>query len=365
MSYKLIQSTRKRRMEYAAYLALRKAFGLDSCVIGVATAFPDNPYQSLIYSAWSHHVVGSYMPTIAKLARYGLVTGLHLHWDEYLFPADRPNMVEASLAAIRAIRKRGGRIAFTVHNSVPHDYLDDPEKIMHFRSWRHWLLGQSDVVHVHSRAARDLILSEYDISPERLHVVSHPSYAGVFTPLKRPDAPTDRRRFLAFGRVRLNKGVPNLVEAFKDLAVPGRDIELHVAGLGADIFDGAELGGNRLILSPDFVTNADIPSLFANAEFCVFGFDSALTSGSLMLALTLGKPVIIPKFASLMEIFEGGTAPLSYTPGDMENLRYVLARAAAMEEGEIAELAEQSLRIAEIFDPATISKKLECVLFGR
>ena len=55
----------------------------------------------------------------------------------------------------------------------------------------------------------------------------------------------------------------------------------------------------------------EIPRLFADAEFCLFGFDSALTSGSLMLALTLGKPVIVPEFASLMEVFEGRPAPLS------------------------------------------------------
>lgn len=348
-----------------AHLALRKAFHPGGRIIAVTPVFPDNPYQGLIYSAWAHRTVGSDMMTIAKLTKWGLATGLHLHWDEYLFSVDRPEIMQASLSAIKTIRARGGRIAFTVHNLVPHDHLEDPEKIRHFRTWRQWLLEQSDAVHVHSRAAREMILSDYDIAPERLHVVPHPSYAGVFTPLARPDVPVGRRRFLGFGSLRRNKGVANLIGAFKRLAVPGRDIELHIAGRGAESLEGTGLGENRLILSPGFVAQAEIPGLFADAEFCVFGFDSALTSGSLILALTLGKPVIVPEFASLMEIFEGGPAPLSYTPGDVEDLTSVLARAAAMDDGEIAELAEQSLRIAKALDPAMISRQLEGALFGR
>ena len=364
MSYTVIESSRKRRMEYA-HLALRKAFHPGGRVIAVTPAFADNPYQGLIYSAWSHRAVGTDMMTVAKLTKWGLATGLHLHWDEYLFSVDRPEIMQASLSAIKSTRARGGRIAFTVHNVVPHDDLGDPEKVRHFRTWRQWLLEQSDAVHVHSRAAREMILSDYDIAPERLHVVPHPSYAGVFTPLERPVAPADRRRFLGFGSVRRNKGMPNLIGAFKGLAVPGRDIELHIAGRGAEAFEGADLGGNRLILSPGFVAEVEIPRLFADAEFCVFGFDSALTSGSLMLALTLGKPVIVPEFASLMEVFEGGPAPLSYKPGDVEDLTSLLARAAAMDEDEIAELAEQSLRIAKALDPTVISRQLEEALFGR
>lgn len=363
MSFKVVNSKSERWSEYIR-LSLRRMVPNRHSAVGVMPCVTDNPYFNQIYAGWSEHAVALDHLTTAKLVRWGCINKLHLHWDEHLFPFERPEVGQINQNTVEALRARKGRIAFTVHNSIPHAYLDNPAAITHFRKWRQYLFGQSDVVHVHSRAARDEILQDYDIASAQVHVVPHPSYAGAFTPSQTALVPRDRRRFLSFGSMRLNKGIPSLLAAFRQVEVPGKNIELHLAGRGGEAFMGADLGQNRLILSSGFIVDADVPALFADAEFCVFGFDNALTSGSLMLALTLGKPVIVPRFASLMEVFEGAPAPLSYTRGDVSELTAVLTRAAAMQDSEIATLADQSRAIAARYDPLRISVQLETIITG-
>lgn len=363
MPFRVVNNRSERWSEYIG-LSLRRMVPNRYPAVAVMPRASDNAYFDQIYGGWSEHAVILDHLTTAKLVRWGCIKKLHLHWDEHLFPFERPEVGLINQNTVEALRARKGRIAFTVHNSIPHAYLDNPAAITHFRKWRQYLFGQSDVVHVHSRAARDEILQDYDIASEQVHVVPHPSYAGAFTPAQTTVLPRDRRRFLGFGSMRLNKGIPNLLAAFRQVEVPGKNIELHLAGRGGEAFMGADLGQNRLILSPNFIADADVPALFADAEFCVFGFDSALTSGSLMLALTLGKPVIVPRFASLMEVFEGAPAPLSYTPGDVSELTAVLTRAAGMQDSEIAALADQSRAIAARYDPMQISRALQAVVCG-
>lgn len=363
MQFRVIEGRADRRGEYAR-LALRRVFRPGARAFAVVPAVTINPYQRLIYSGWGTHAVGLDLATAAKLARRGLIHGLHLHWDEFLLPASRPAVAEANHAMIAGVRAAGGRVAFSVHNDRPHADLDNPQALAQFRAWRQRLLPLCDAVHVHSRAARDMLLAEYPVAPERVHVVPHPSYRGIYIPVAAPPAPPGRRRFLSFGTVRPNKGIATLIEAFRQLDPAGRAVELHLAGRGAEAFGGTDLGRAHLALSPGYVSDTALPGLFAEADFCVFGFDSALTSGSLMLALTLGKPVVLPRFPSLMEVFEGHAAPLSYAPGDVGELAAALARAVAMAPDEIAALGAESLKLAEAFDPEAISQRLEAVVCG-
>jgi glycosyltransferase involved in cell wall biosynthesis len=364
MQFRVIEDRRDRWEEYAR-LALRRVFHPAGRAIAVAPAVTINPYQRLIYSGWAaHHAVGLDLATAAKLARRGLIHGLHLHWDEFLFPAARPAVCAANHAVLAGVRDGGGRIAFTLHNDRPHADLDRAESLAHFRDWRQRLLPLCDAVHVHSRAARDMLLADYEVAPDRVHVVPHPSYRGVYAPVAAGPGPADRRRFLSFGTVRPNKGIATLIAAFRRLDATDREVELHLAGRGAEAFQGTDLGRARLVLSPGFVSDTALPGLFAEAEFCVFGFDSALTSGSLMLALTLGKPVVLPRFPSLIEVFEGHPMPLSYAPGDVAELADVLAQAAAMPPDEIVARGRDSLKVAAAFDPVEISRRLETVVVG-
>ncbi len=363
MSFRVVNNRSERWGEYIR-LSWHRILLKKCAAVAVMPPAKGNPYFNQIYGGWSEHTVASDHLTIAKLVKWGGIRKLHLHWDEHLFPFERPEEVLINKNTIELLRARKGRIWFTVHNSIPHIYLDDPAATNHFRKWRQYLLEQSEIVHVHNHAARDEILLNYDITAAKVRVIPHPSYRGVFTLRPRPVVPAGRRRFLCFGAMRLNKGIPNLLAAFRQVDIPYRQIEFHLAGRGSDAFDGADLGPNQLILTPHFVTDSEVPALFADAEFCVFGFDRVLTSGSLMLALTLGKPVIVPRIGPLMEVFEGGPAPLSYAPGDIAELSAVLTRAAAMEDDEIVALANQSVAVAARYDPLRISQALEEVFFG-
>jgi glycosyltransferase involved in cell wall biosynthesis len=363
MQFRVIQGRAQRVSEYAR-LAFGRVVRPAVRAIAVTPAVTINHYQRLMYSAWRSHAVGLDLTSAAKLARIGLIDGLHLHWDEFLFPAGSPARAAANHAAIAGLRARGGRVAFTVHNSRPHADLGETGSLAHFHDWRQRLLPLCDAIHVHSRAAREMLLADYEVDAGRVHIVPHPSYRGVYAPVAAPPAPPGRRRFLSFGTVRPNKGIATLIEAFRILGPSAGTVELQLAGRGAEAFEGTDLGYARLLLAPGYVSDAALPGLFAEAEFCVFGFDAVLTSGSLMLALTFGKPVVLPRFPALMEVFEGHPEPLSYAPGDAAGLAAVLTQAAAMTAEEIAARGADSLKVAAAFDPAVISRQLEAVVCG-
>jgi hypothetical protein len=84
-----------------------------------------NPYVSLVYQAFREP-----RATVANLKLFGSpVPGadvFHIQWTEAIFWAHGRRLTVAAakamavLRAVRAVRRRGGRVALTLHNLKPH-----------------------------------------------------------------------------------------------------------------------------------------------------------------------------------------------------------------------------------------------------
>lgn len=111
---------------------------------------------------------------------------------------------------------------------------------------------------------------------------------------------------LFFGRLRGYKGVDDLLSAFALTAIDGT---LIVAGAP----EGSETeerirrtaaADERVRLLLDFIDAERVPTLFAAADVVVLPFRDVTHSGSVMLALSLGRPVLVPDTPVMRELQE-------------------------------------------------------------
>src|SRR5207248_338927 len=117
------------------------------------------------------------------------------------------------LERVDAYRASGGRLAWTVHNILPHE--------ARFEKAESWLCGQiaerADVIHVLAAGTRELVAPQYDLPADRIIHVPHPSYRGAYADhVSRLDARhelglmPDELVFSAIGAIRPYKGLDEL-----------------------------------------------------------------------------------------------------------------------------------------------------------
>ncbi|SFR19276.1 glycosyltransferase [Poseidonocella sedimentorum] len=328
----------------------------------------ENPYQTLLYSAFGGRVVPASPQRAPLYRRLGLADVYHLHWDEFhLAPEPGPGSDGARpdyCAPLAAFRARGGRLVWTVHNAEAHSGMT-PERAALFEAGRAFLGREADLIHVHSAQARELICERYGADPARVALLPHPAYTGWYS-APAPGANVPAARFLAFGAFRENKGLDLILEGARRAAQQTDLGGLHIAGRGAErateIAPGISAEGVALQLSPGFVPDTAIAGLFSAAEFCVFGFSSILTSGSLMLALTFGTVPIVPDLPAMRAVLPAPFRPLFFAPGDAADLARVMAAAAAMPGEQRAALRAEALGLAQTLHPRTVSARLEAAI---
>lgn len=305
-----------------------------------------NPYQRLLYSAPGAplRLVPAPKSMIGRMAAEppGL---LHLHWDDRIFGRGEDRAINAASAAavlddLAAWKAKGGRILWTVHNRAAHADRDGET----LAAARRRLAGLADLLHVHGAHAARHAAQAFGADPARIVVVPHPSYLGAYEPaaatLARPPAPGPRA-FLHFGQLRAGKGSDLVVRAA--LALAGREgpeWRLRVAGKpfgrGRGLWDEVALLPQAEVALGGAPDEA-IPALFGASHLYLAPFRELFTSGSVMLALGFGLPVIAPDTEAARETTPEACHDLLYpADGAPRRLLRAMARALAMPEAELA-----------------------------
>jgi len=325
-----------------------------------------NPYQELLYEEVAAlGVEVSYLGRItpfgslnllllpAELAvrRMGGARIVHLHWVwAFLWPrTDQfPVLRRASLAwfrlFLRCVRLLGLRLAWTAHNVLPHSPVF-PDDI----AARRLLAGQCDVVFCHSSWTLSG-LAEIGVVPRRYALIRHAplqrpaSPAAASRPVPRPDRASGTREILFFGKIIEYKGVEDLLEAVTRL--PGPSVHLTIAGqcgdagLRARIEAIARDAGERVSLLLHHIPDADIERLMRQADVVALPFRRVTTSGSALLALGYGKPLVIPALSALAELPDG--AVFRYD-GTVAALASTLRSVASVDDATLARMSAAAL----------------------
>lgn len=212
------------------------------------------------------------------------------------------------LRQIRELKDRGVRIAWTAHNLVPHD---DPYPELG-RQARQNLLDLCDHVFIHFPGARAILAEEFGYTGPTT-VVHHPHYIDSHpAPPSQSEAraelklPADGFVALSFGLIRPYKGIDDIIAAFQKIARENDRLILagHPEGDVAAELEAARRDP-RIVLHAKHIPTAEVPTYFAAADAAVIAHRAFFTSGSALLALSMGCPVVGPAVNHLADLAGG------------------------------------------------------------
>jgi glycosyltransferase involved in cell wall biosynthesis len=213
-----------------------------------------------------------------------------------------------------------------------------------------------DAIVVHSQYARERVIAQHGLEPERVHVIHHGAL-GVGEPFwslgdenasRIPSELQDSGEpvVLSYGLIRPYKGIGTLLDAWRGITgaqlwIVGRpmmDVESQLAAAG--------WVGPNLRLVPRFVSPAEEAALFRRADIVVLPYERSERfgfSGVLATALGHGKAIVLSDVGGLSEVAGAGAAAL-VAPGDPQALRAELERLLADPEarGRLAAAAAQA-----------------------
>jgi glycosyltransferase involved in cell wall biosynthesis len=284
-----------------------------------------NPYQDLLYGAMRPHGVQiSYLarltpsktvnilllPAEMAVRRLGGARVVHLHWV-WAFGLDissRSRLVKRATEAwfamwLWTLRLLGMRLVWTAHNVLPLT----PVFVNDLRA-RKRLVASCDLVIAHSKATLEQ-LARLGIVPRRSVVIPHGPFTSAVdsASLRTPGDGKGPRRLLFFGKVRPYKGIDTLLAAFAAMP-PDLDVHLSVAGectnaeLRAELAEFAEMSGGRVTLQLERVPETQLAELLQQADAMVLPYRQITTSGSGMLGLGHGRPLVVPDIPELAEL---------------------------------------------------------------
>ena len=324
--------------------------------------FPDyahaNPYQAMLYAS----IDGAFSARAGTIASAQEALGradwtqrtiFHLHWEDAIYRhlSDSDTALEECrrfLDDAEQFIHDGGLFVWTIHNRAPHDgrYLEVHQQLCAKLA----VLAQQ--IHMHSYTACAELVRDRHLDRSKLAVIPHGNYAPIYV-RRRTAEPSirDGRRFLLFGRLGRYKGSAELVRAFAALA--DHRAELVIAGKQIDPVDLSALPpavAARITTHNRFFGQAEVPELVTSADFMVTPYLASLTSGTLLLAMSLGRPVIAPRLPTLAELIIDGENGLLFDPQAQGSLTAALERACALDASELRRLSEGAFDTAMRYD---------------
>lgn len=244
---------------------------------------------------------------------------LHMHWPESVFwgrvantgVAARAICARLALWQIDRVRACGGILVWTAHNIEPHMEMDERSE----RVWQRYFGSfreRVDLVLSLTRSAQAQLLEAYPDLEGRLHaVVPHPHYRTAYPgPMPRTAArerlglPADACILCSLGFMRPNKGLDDLINVFRRCA--GAD-ELLVLGGACDApylqqLEQLRDGDARVRLLPERLDEAMMATILAASDGFVLNHQRILNSGSLLLALSFNRRVLVRAQGSVAEL---------------------------------------------------------------
>ncbi|MDP3278194.1 MAG: glycosyltransferase [Deltaproteobacteria bacterium] len=308
--------------------------------------YPANPYLTRLTEAFARQGVSSrshrYLAALAL--RPTRAPWLHLHWPEWMLRDPHRARAWARAAwffgLIDAARARGVRLAWTAHNLLGHD---EPHYDLALR-FRSAFVRRCAVIHGHFEHA------ETDVRAMGFRgtfvYAGHPHACDDYHPTATREViraslgfGSQQRVMLCFGSMQTYKGFDRVARSF--VASAGPADRLLIAGSTPDpnalraILD-ARNGDPRITIREGFLTREQSADLVMAADVMVLGYRAFYTSGTAMLALSMGTPLVGPPIHHLAAMRdEPFFAPFS-EPSDLMRAvaRVTTSRASARESAQ-------------------------------
>jgi glycosyltransferase involved in cell wall biosynthesis len=274
----------------------------------IAFPFRDSAYTDEFYTAVSGHgAVVERGDWSARWLMRNVHAGdvVHIHWPSHLY-----NLDDTSIISIREFAKfilllimikwQKGRICWTAHNLFPHQ-RSSPAIVDTVA--RRLLIRLSFAVFVHGSGAERELVSTFPSARKKCVSIPHGNWIAKYgEPISRSQArrslaiPDNVFVYLVFGQMKPYKNLLTLIKAFRKCCIPSQAI-LVLAGRFSDpqyrsaVLEAAK-GADSVRVIDEFIADHDVATyLSASDAFCI-PYREILTSGSAMLALGFGIPVL-------------------------------------------------------------------------
>ena len=348
--------------------------------IACLSVAPWNPYLRLLYghlAAEGFELVDDPRFSLMWLWRArSSVAFLHFHWPESLYRYGRGparlrglfSWVKLVLFAARlsAARTLGYRLVWTIHQVFPHESSD---RVLDRRAAR--LLARTcHLLIAHDRWTAAEARSQL-AAGSKIAVVPHGSYIGVY-PEGRPreevrsdvGVPQESFVFLCFGELRAYKEIDLLLDAFSSLSLPQAWLVVagnpKVTGVASPVRE-ASADDPRILSLLEFVPEDRVAELFHASDAAVLPRGDGRTSGSLVLALSMGLPVVAADVPTVRELTRDGEAGWLFRPHDPSSLRAALEHAGS-DPADARTRGRRALTIAKALEWTAIAKDLARLL---
>lgn len=288
---------------------------------------PANPYQSeLIRSLTKLNVnievskKNKRLSVFRNRKVYRRYDFIHLHWTHsFMVDDDKLRSLRMSLRFIidlMLLKFMNVRIIWTIHNITNHDGKNVNIERFFLRLIARYFANE---IIVHSKSIGNEVKRMYKIparKAKKINVIPHGNYREFY---KNQVSKSTARQFLNLnkdsfvylflGLIRDYKGVDHLVEQFNRLRL--EDSKLLIAGMifPKDSDTGCSLRNsisrsNNIIANFSYIPD-DLIQYYLNAsDVVVLPYSSISTSGSLILAMSFNKAVIIPALGFVPEVID-------------------------------------------------------------
>ena len=306
----------------------------------------DNPYQTLLAEALQQEQTGVYFP-IGYRRVFPLFRALkdqpvpiqilHLHWINPYIKGEtwlkRSIYSLKFLADLLICRFSGVKVAWTIHNRLSHEAQFPLLELWTIRQ----LVKLVDRIIVHHQAAIPELADLYQFNPDKAAVVPHGHYRAIYGEAIEPaearailGLPAKGRLFLNLGMLRPYKGIERLLRIWQEHSEIAAEHTLLIAGKPKEDSYGEQLSEQiaqikGAVLHLGFVEDHLIPLYFSAADIVILPFENILTSGSLLLAMSYGKPIVAPRSPGIVETL-GQADELLYSPQNDDELLHAIRK---------------------------------------
>jgi beta-1,4-mannosyltransferase len=291
---------------------------------------------------------------------------VHIHWMHHAYQNRKLVLfiVKSFIFVLTMLylRIRNVQLIWTIHNLYPHQMkYRRLERFM-----RSLICRLCSKLIVASESIKQKVMLEFDVPENKLHVVKHGHYLGVYKSKgidyrRAYNISEDADIYLFLGAIKAYKGVESLIEAFN--AVKTNQAYLIIAGK-ADREMEAYLAGvedtDHIIMDLRFIPNEEVADLISAVDVMVMPYKEITTSGSAILGLSFKKLIVMPDNEFIDEYFKEDMV-VRYDPTIASSLPHAMKAALNVNRQEKAPMYDEVLKELEW---STIAQKIKKVYQG-
>lgn len=326
----------------------------------------ENPYQDLLYDEIkllhpddsftylkADYTLAPFYPVIFVVRRLQGYKIIHIHWLPFAiyfpFPFAKSLAYWYGVMCLKIMSLLGYKIVWTTHDVLPHEqHTSNDRKIT-----QRFLDKSSAIILLSSANKTGLAEAGLYYDDEKIITIPHGNYAKSYpSSISKKSARAKMGIndkdfvFLFFGKIRLYKNIPGLIEAFKRVLQVVPSAKLIIAGEVCDpSLDEAlkkaksELDSS-LIVQPRNIPANEVQDFYQACDAAVYPFNEITNSGSAILAATFGKPIIAPRIGAIADIPKG--AGVFYNPSNKNALSDSMLKLAKSSQADLIKMAKAS-----------------------